>query len=159
MAELEVTIPKNSQNIAGVVRIRAPLERVFEAYVDERLFAQWWCRGNPMQVFHFDCRDGGRWHISECSEDGNEHAFAGCFHEVTKNERIIQTFEYLGMPERGHVFLERADFVADGRSATQIRTLSTAQSIADRDGMVAAGMESGWRQSVDALGRLLEGRS
>jgi hypothetical protein len=26
----------------------------------------------------------------------------------------------------------------------------------DRDGMVASGMESGWRQSVEALGKLLE---
>jgi hypothetical protein len=27
---------------------------------------------------------------------------------------------------------------------------------ADRDGMVASGMEAGWRQSIEALGQLLE---
>jgi uncharacterized protein YndB with AHSA1/START domain len=47
MARLEVTIPENSQNIEGVVTIHAPIEKVFAAYVGERLFAQWWCRGNP----------------------------------------------------------------------------------------------------------------
>lgn len=156
MARLEVTVPKNSQNIAGVVTINAPLERVFNAYRDPDLFAQWWCRGNPMTVHHFDCRDGGSWHITEHSEDGSEHRFFGCFHEVSGNERIIQTFEYMGMPERGHVLLERADFVAVDAATTEIRTLGTAQSQAARDGMIASGAEAGWRQSVEALGRLLE---
>lgn len=27
---------------------------------------------------------------------------------------------------------------------------------ADRDGMVASGMENGWRQSIEALGKLIE---
>jgi uncharacterized protein YndB with AHSA1/START domain len=155
MATLKVTVPKDSQNIEGVVTIRAPLAKVFEAYTDRKLFSQWWCRGNPMKVYDFDCRDGGRWHIAEQS-DGQEHEFFGCFHEVTENERIIQTFEYMGMPQRGHVFIERADFVAVDPDTTEIRTLSTAQSRADRDGMVGSGMEGGWRQSVEALGRLLE---
>lgn len=38
----------------------------------------------------------------------------------------------------------------------EIHTHSTAMSQSDRDGMVASGMESGWRQSVEALGKLLE---
>ena len=156
MADLKIQIPKNSQNIEGVVTIGAPLKKVFAAYTDENLFAQWWCRGNPMTVYYFECKDGGRWHIAERTGDGKEHEFAGSFHEVTPNERIIQTFEYLGMPERGHVFLQRADFVAIGANATEVRTLSTAQTVEDRDGMVASGMEAGWRQSVEALGRLLE---
>jgi uncharacterized protein YndB with AHSA1/START domain len=55
MAELKVTIPENSQNIAGVVTLHAPLEKVFEAYRDPALFARRWCRGNRMVVHHFDC--------------------------------------------------------------------------------------------------------
>jgi uncharacterized protein YndB with AHSA1/START domain len=156
MAELKVTIPENSQNIAGVVTIHAPIERVFEAYRDPALFAQWWCRGNPMIVHHFDCTSGGAWHIAEQTADGGSYEFTGCFHEVALNERIIQTFEFLGMPERGHVALERADFVAIDKATTEIRTLSTFQSQQDRDGLVASGMEGGWRQSIEALGRLLE---
>jgi uncharacterized protein YndB with AHSA1/START domain len=156
MANLKVTVPENSQNILGTVTINAPLEKVFEAYVNEKLFASWWCRGNPMKVHHFDCKDGGSWHITEKSEDSNEYEFFGCFHEVAKNERIVQTFEFLGMPERGHVFLEKAEFVAIDERTTEICSISTAMSQEERDGMVASGMESGWRQSVEALGRLLE---
>ncbi|URD53501.1 SRPBCC domain-containing protein [Chroococcidiopsis sp. CCNUC1] len=156
MAVLKVTVPENSQNILGIVTIDASLEKVFEAYVKEELFAQWWCRGNPMKVYRFDCRDGGSWHIAERSSDGNEYEFTGCFHEVAKNRRIVQTFEFLGMPERGHVMLEKAEFVAINDRTTEIRTHSTAMNQEDRDGMVASGMESGWRQSIEALGKLLE---
>ena len=121
MATLKVTVPEASQNIEGIVTIKAPLEKVFEAYVDH-----------------------------------GEHGFTGSIHEVATNERIIQTFEYLGLPERGHVALERADFAAVDPQTTEIRTLSTFQSREDRDGMVSSGMEAGWRQSVEALGRLVE---
>jgi uncharacterized protein YndB with AHSA1/START domain len=159
MADLKVTIPENSQNILGTVTIDAPLEKVFAAYTQEEPFAKWWCRGNLMKVYRFDCQDGGSWHIAERSEDGNEYEFTGCFHEVTKNKRIVQTFEFLGMPERGHVMLEKAEFVAIDDRTTEIRTQSTAMSQEDRDGIVASGMESGWRQSVEALGKLLESDS
>mgnify|MGYP001795542552 CR=1 FL=1 len=156
MANLKITAPENSQKILGVVTITAPLKKVFEAYTQEELFSSWWCRGNPMKVYHFDCKNGGSWHISEQSEDGNEYEFTGCFHEVAQDERIVQTFEFLGMPERGHVMLEKAEFVAIDKHTTEIRTHSTAMTLEDRDGMVASGMESGWRQSVEALGRLVE---
>ncbi|MEL6319861.1 MAG: SRPBCC domain-containing protein [Cyanobacteria bacterium J06626_14] len=156
MADLKVTVPENSQNILGTVTINAPLEKVFEAYTKEELFAKWWCRGNPMKVYHFDCQSGGSWHIAEQSDDGSEYVFIGSFHEVSSNERIIQTFEFLGWPERGHVMLEKAEFLAIDDNTTEIRTHSTAFSQEERDSMVASGMESGWRQSVEALGRLLE---
>jgi uncharacterized protein YndB with AHSA1/START domain len=156
MAQLKVSVPENSQNILGTVTINAPLEKVFEAYVKADLFAKWWCRGNPMKVHHFDCQSGGSWHIAEQAEDGNEYAFMGCFHEVATHQRIVQTFEFLEMPERGHVMLEKAEFVAIDPQTTEIQTHSTAMSQEDRDGMVASGMESGWRQSVEALGKLLE---
>lgn len=140
----------------GIVTIDAPLEKVFEAYTKEELFAKWWCRGNPMKVYRFDCQDGGSWHIAEQSEDGNEYEFIGCFHEVAPNRRIVQTFEFLGMPERGHVMLEKAEFVAVDEHTTEIHTQSTAMSQEDRDGTIASGMESGWRESVEALGQLLK---
>lgn len=159
MAHLKVIVPENSQNILGMVTINAPLEKVFKAYIKEELFAVWWCRGNPMKVHHFNCETGGSWHVAEQSEDGNEYEFTGCFHEVAQNKRIVQTFEFLGMPERGHVMLTKSEFVAIDAHTTEIRTHSTAMSKKDRDSMVASGMESGWRQSVEALGKLLESRN
>lgn len=156
MATLKVTVPEGAQNIIGVATIEAPREKVFQAYTDPTLFTKWWGRGHDMKVFRFDCREGGGWHVAECTPDGKEHVFMGAFHEVTPHERIVQTFEYLGLPERGHVFLERADFVALDANTTEVRSLSVAQSREERDGMLASGMEQGWGQSVEALGKLLE---
>lgn len=155
MATLKVTAPSNSQNIASIVTIDAPLEKVFAAFITEELFSQWWCRGNKMKVHRFEPKDGGGWYIAEVSDDGREYPFMGSFHEILKNKRIVQTFEFLGLEERGHVSLERADFKTLESGATQISILSTFLSIEDRDAMVESGMEGGFRESIEALDRLL----
>jgi uncharacterized protein YndB with AHSA1/START domain len=155
VAKLTVTIPEQSQNIQGVAVIKAPLEKVFEAHTTADLFKRWFARGNDATVHQFDARTGGSWHLTERSTQG-EYSFCGSYHEVAKNERIIWTFEFLGMPERGHVALERMDFVRIDDRTTEIRTLSTYQSVADRDGMVQSGMEAGWRESLEAMEKLFE---
>jgi hypothetical protein len=53
----------------------------------------------------------------------------------------------------------RNSFTSTGRKLFQDNYLiwySTAMNQEDRDGMVTSGMESGWWQSVEALGKLLE---
>lgn len=156
MAELTVTVPEHSQNIHGVAVIKAPLEKVFEAHTNPDLFTKWFARGNDATLHTFDARSGGAWHLTERSAEG-EYSFCGSFHEVARNERIIWTFEFLGLPERGHVAIERMDLVKVDDHTTEIRTLSTYQSVEDRDGMVQSGMEAGWRQGLDAMERLLQG--
>ncbi len=155
MATLKVEVPENSQNIIGTVRIDAPLEKVFAAYVQPELVKKWWARGNEVELDEFTPMSGGAWRLTEKAPDGN-YGFAGTFHEVAANERIVQTFEFMGMPERGHVLLEKNEFVKIDDNTTEIRTISTAQSQADRDAMIESGMEAGWRQSVEALGKLVE---
>lgn len=156
MATLTVTVPEQSQNIEGVIRLNAPLEKVFEAHINSDLLKQWWGRGHEIVIHAFDARDGGSWHITEKAPDGNEYGFRGSYHEVAQNERIVWTFEFLGMPERGHVAIEKMEFTKIDDHTTEIRTVSTYQSVADRDGMVQSGMEGGWRESIEALGRVVE---
>jgi uncharacterized protein YndB with AHSA1/START domain len=156
MAELNVTATPGTQNINMVVTIKAPLEKVFKAYTTEDLVVQWWSQGDPFKVDYYQPVTGGKWRFVTYDKDGNEYAFHGCIHEVSHNERLIQTFEFEGLPESGHVALERADFKALSDNETQVTITSTFQSVEDRDGMVASGMESGFRKSIEALGRLIE---
>lgn len=157
MATLKVTVPKDStQNIESVVSINAPLEKVFEAHINPELFTKWFMRGHEVIVKHYEGKTGGAWHIAEKDTDGTEYDFCGSYHEIALNERIIWTFEFLGMPERGHVSLERMDFVRVSDNETEIKIHSTFMKQADRDGMIESGMESGYRESIEALGRLLE---
>ena len=61
-------------------------------------------------------------------------------------------FEYEGMP--GHVMLQTTTFdERDG--STQVRVVASFQSVADRDGMVASGMERGVRDGDERLDELL----
>ena len=67
-------------------------------------------------------------------------------------ERIVYTFEYEGLP--GHVLLETISFEEqDGK--THMTDSSVFQSVADRDGMLQSGMESGAAESMDRLDEYL----
>ena len=77
-------------------------------------------------------------------------------HEVTAPERIIGTFEFEGLPKKGHVILQTARFVAMPGNRTLLSSQSVFQSVADRDGMLQSGMEMGVNDSYDRLDELLE---
>ena len=60
---------------------------------------------NP-EVDKMDVRPGGQWRFINRDAEGNAYAFHGVYHEVLAPERIIDTFEFEGLPETGHVTLE-----------------------------------------------------
>jgi uncharacterized protein YndB with AHSA1/START domain len=77
-------------------------------------------------------------------------------HEVLPPERIIDTFEFEGLPEKGHVILEMARFEELPGSRTKLTSQSVFLSLADRDGMLQSGMEEGVNDSYERLDELLE---
>jgi len=85
--------------------------------------------------------------------DGGRHGFRGVNHDVVAPERIVSTFEYEGVP--GHVALQTATFEPLGNK-TKLVAHQVFQSVMDRDGMVASGMESGANESLERLAELLE---
>ena len=130
----------------------ADRERVWRAFTDPALIAQWWGRGNKLVVERFELERGGHWRFVEHSPDG-VHGFEGRFREVTPPERIEQTFEWDGMP--GHVVIETLTLEDLGDGRTKVVTSSQFFSQAERDGMLKSGMVDGMNQSYAALDRLL----
>ena len=130
----------------------AKLERVWRAYTEPQLVAQWWGRGNKVDMVRFEFERGGHWRIEEHS-GGQTHGFEGRFGDIEPQKRIRQTFEWDGMPT--HVSVDTAEFedLGDGRTLVRSHTLFLTPD--DRDGMVSAGMESGMNESYAALDRLL----
>jgi uncharacterized protein YndB with AHSA1/START domain len=129
----------------------APRELVFAAHSQAEHLKRWWGRGNELDVT-LDFRTGGSYRFVEHA-DGGEHGFHGDFLEIVPGEKIVQTFEYEGMP--GHVLTETVLFEEkDGR--TIITSTSVFASQEDRDGMAASGMADGARQSYDALDQVLK---
>jgi uncharacterized protein YndB with AHSA1/START domain len=130
----------------------APRDRVWRAYTDPKQVAQWWGRGNKLVVERMEVERGGHWRFVEHGPDG-VHGFEGRFREVTPPERIVQTFEWDGMP--GFVSIDTATFEDLGDGRTRVVSTSLFHTTEERDGMLGSGMEQGLNESYAALDRLL----
>jgi uncharacterized protein YndB with AHSA1/START domain len=130
----------------------ASRERVWKALTDPALVAQWWGRGNHLDIERMELRRGGHWRFVENGPDGS-HGFEGRYREVTPPERIVQTFEWDGMP--GHVAVESMTLEDIGDGRTRIVTVSLFHTREERDGMLQSGMEQGLEQSYTALDQVL----
>ena len=131
----------------------APRDRVFAAYTDPQLIPQWWGPHDTTTVVdQMDVRPGGSWRFVMRSPDGSETGFRGTYREVTPPERIVQTFEWEGMP--GHVSVETATF-EDLGDRTKVTTTSIFHTTEERDGMLASGMERGLNETYARLDELL----
>lgn len=130
----------------------APRDRVWRAFTEPALLAQWWGRGNKLDVERFELERGGHWRFVEHGPEG-VHGFEGRFREVTPPERIVQTFEWDGMP--AFVIIESLELVDLGDGRTKVVNRSLFYSTEERDGMLQSGMEQGLNQSYAALDALL----
>jgi uncharacterized protein YndB with AHSA1/START domain len=130
----------------------APRDRVWQAFTDPDLVAQWWGRGNEVVIERYELERGGHWRFVEHA-DGETHGFEGRFREVTPPERIVQTFEWDGMPAYVAIETVTLEDLGDGR--TKVVNISLFHTTEERDGMLHSGMEKGLNQSYAALDRLL----
>ena len=144
------------QEIFIVRELDAPRELVFKAFTDPKLYSQWLGPRRLTTKFEkLESKNGGSYRFINEDEKGNKFAFHGVYHEVLAPERIIGTFEYEGLPEKGHVSLEITKFEELPGGRTKLTTQDVFMSVADRDGMVQSGMEEGVNDSYDRLEELL----
>ena len=153
-ASVKATVTTPGDREILIERIfNAPRDRVWRAMTDPKLVAQWWGRGNKLVVEKYELQRGGHWRFVEHGPEG-VNGFEGRFREVTPPERIVQTFEWDGMP--GHVLVDTATLEDLGDGRTRLVTRSLFHTKEDRDGMIGSGMEMGLNESYAALDRLLE---
>lgn len=151
-----ITAEPGKQELFVIREFDAPRELVFKAHTDPELYARWLGPHGLITTFEtFEPVSGGRWRFIQRDQDGNEFSFRGVTHEVLAPERIIGTFEFEGLPESGHVLLETTRFEVLPGGRTRITAHSVFQSVEDRDGMVAAGMESGVVDGYERLDEIL----
>jgi uncharacterized protein YndB with AHSA1/START domain len=131
----------------------APRDLVFRAHVDPELLVQWLGPAKyEMRVDRLEVRDGGSWRYVHVADDGGEHGFRGVFHGEPSVEGILQTWEYEGFP--GHVSLERLT-LEERAGRTTLRIHAVYQSVEDRDGLIASGMEGGMNEGYARLDALV----
>ena len=150
-SKTKITTPTDRE--FGTERVfDAPREKVWRAYSEPELLAQWWGRGNKLVIEKFEFERGGHWRFVEHSAEG-VHGFEGRFREITPIERIVMSFEWDGMP--AHVIIETLQLEDLGDGRTRVVTNSLFHTREERDGMMQAGMEGGLNESYAALERLL----
>ncbi len=155
--QTQISAEPGTQEIRITREFDAPRELVFKAFTDPKLVPQWWGpRDLSTEVDKLDVRPGGQWRFLNRDAEGNEYAFHGVYHEVLAPERIIDTFEFEGLPETGHVTLETVKLEELPGGRTRLTTQSVFQSVADRDGMLQSGMEGGLNESHERLAELLQ---
>src|SRR5688572_6949489 len=150
-----VTAEPGKQELFITREFDAPRELVFKAHVDPDLYVQWLGpKDLTMTIEKWEPAAGGSYRYTH-ERDGHKYAFFGVNHEVLEPERIIGTFEFDGLPERGHVILGTLKFEELPNGRSRIVSQSVFQSVADRDGMIRSGMERGVTEGYEKLDALL----
>ncbi len=148
-----LTLPSDREILISRV-FDAPPERVYRAHVDPKALVAWWGPTEYVNTIDtWEPREGGAWRIVQRAPDGTEHAFRGVFREVVPPRRITWTFEY--EPQAGHIATQTVTFEPErgGKTLLTVRVAFADQ--ADRDGMLASGMEWGMRQGYERLDDVL----
>lgn len=154
----QVIAEEGKQELFIIREFDAPRESVFKAFTDPEILIKFFAPfGNTMHFNHHDYRSGGSY--SWCNKDGSGKilcTFSGVIHEMTAPLRLIQTAEFMELPERGHVVLEAMLFEELPKGRTKLTIHDVCFSVADRNAMVESGMEKGLVAIFNQLDELIK---
>jgi uncharacterized protein YndB with AHSA1/START domain len=133
--------------------LNAPRERVWQAWTDAKLVAQWWGpRGFTNPVCEVDARPGGQILI-HMSGFGMLAPMQGVFKEVVKPERLVFTNNaYFEVPLAKPV-IEAITTVTfeDLGGRTKVTVHNAILRAAPEAAKALEGAETGWNQQLDKL--------
>jgi uncharacterized protein YndB with AHSA1/START domain len=150
-----VTAQPGGHEVIITREFAAPRENVWKAWSDPELLKQWLGPHRyEMIIDRYEFKPGGSYRYIHKGQDG-EFIFHGVFHGIYPPHKAIQTFEFEGLPEPGHVSLDTLILEDLGNGRTKATTISVFQTPQDRDSMIASGMEKGVSEGYDRLDELL----
>jgi len=134
-------------------RFSAAPDLVFRAHIEPRLLERWLGpKTLSMTVDVLEPHHGGRWRYRHRDGHGNEYVFHGLYHGTPSAAGIVQTYEFDRQP--GVIYLNTIHF-DPAETGTVLRQNTVFQTVADRDGYIDGGAESGYGQSMERLENLL----
>lgn len=151
MSKTTITAPDGVPFVDIEREFDAPAALLHRTYLEPDLVIQWLGpRRYEMVIDKWDARAGGEYRYVHRAADG-EYGFHGVFHSMDI-DNMVQTFEFEGVP--GHVSLDQLVIEDLGGGRSRIKSHTVFQSVADRDGMVQAGMAEGVNEGYDRLDEL-----
>jgi len=155
--KVEIIAEPGKQESFIIREFEAPRELVFRAFAEPELIVKWLGPHTMnITVEKYDSQTHGSYRYFHTGPKGDRYGFNGVIHEVTAPERIIQTFEFEGLPEKGHISLDTTLFEELPGGRTKVTIHSIFRFVADRDGMMASGMERGVNEGYERLDTILE---
>ncbi|MEO5325301.1 SRPBCC family protein [Mesorhizobium sp. CC13] len=155
MNKMLVEAPEGEPIVRMTRTFDAPRALVWRAWTRPEHVARWWGSRamGTTRVIKLDLRPGGEWRFEHTMHDGAVFNFFGRYIEVDEPEKLVNTFALEGMFEDKPVVETHRFEEIDGK--TRYTGISRFDSIEDRDGMVASGMEAGAQESMNQLEELL----
>lgn len=144
-----VTLPTDTQ-IKIVREFAAPRRLVWKAWTTPDLIKRWWhAKRGTVTTAEVDLRVGGKWRwVMVTTDGGYEVAFHGEYREIVHDERLVYTEVFEGAPD-GEALNTMHLVESNGRTtATMLMQLKNQ---ADRDAIIASGMEAGLQDALDLL--------
>jgi uncharacterized protein YndB with AHSA1/START domain len=155
-SKTEIIAEPGKQELYIIREFDAPRDLLFKAHTDPDIYVKWvGPKDLEMRIEKMEPYNGGSYRFIH-KRGGEEYAFSGVYHEVLAPERIIGTFEFEGLPERGHVIMGTTKFEELPGGRSKLVHQSVFQSVTDRDGMIDSGMERGVNDGYEKLDQILE---
>ncbi len=152
---MAVVVPADRPVVLMRRKFAEPRELVWNCFTHPGYVAAWWGpHGRTNTVTELDARKGGKYRFEQSDPNGNRFVFFGDYIDVLEPERLVNSFSLEGQPMDKRIVNTQLFEDVDGD--TLLTAISRFPSVADRDGMVAYGMEHGARQSYDRLASLID---
>ncbi|MBO0869996.1 MAG: SRPBCC family protein [Micromonosporaceae bacterium] len=156
--QTEIIADEKVPTITIIREFNAPRDRVFRAWTDPDLYAQWvGPRSLTTRILRWTARTGGEWAFANDRDGQQVASFHGSFHEVRAPERLVWTFTYDGAPDG--VSLETMTFEELPGGRTRVTGLSVVESFETRDAILASGMDVGVTEGYEKLDELLSSQA
>jgi uncharacterized protein YndB with AHSA1/START domain len=147
-----LSLPTDEQ-ILITREFNAPRHSVWRAWTEPELVRRWWhAKRGEVTVCEIDFRLGGKWRYVQVTPDGFEVGFHGEYLEIVRDERLVTTETYEGLPEgvsdeEGSTVNTATFDEVGGR--TTLTLLIQAANKTSRDAIIESGMEDGLQDALD----------
>lgn len=154
MTKTNIVAEPGKQDIVISRIFDAPQKLVFKTWTDPQYIPEWWGpRSITTVVDKLEARKGGIWRFVQYDNDGNEYAHNGVYHEVVSPNRLVNTYEFEGVPSVG---LVTTTFEEQPGGKTMFTETSLFPSVEVRNGVLQSGMTEGAVELMERLEELLK---
>ena len=152
---MTTTSPTSDREMAISRLIKAPRERVFDAFTDRERISEWWGpNGFTTTTSEMDVRPGGTWRFVMHGPDGTDYPNLIRYHEVVRPERLAYDHSDDEAGEIAFASVVTFEEAEGGTLVTLRATFATAE--IRRQHAEEVGAVEGGQQTLARLAAMLE---